>query len=189
MFANLPFPQLIMSVCQRLEWQPNFRYYAPPTFANSTNACSVSYQMSPCINCFWRITITFQHSENVAPRVVLSHWSLTTFPNQSKSEFICIFFPFAPSPLSAIRLFAFSCRYCVCYTHEEMRRLIVSIRKDGQNKHVNCACTCGFCADGKCIDAFAGNLNIHWLMDHMCCPVANKLSYSQKNYYDWRYFR
>ena len=78
-------------------------------------------------------------------------------------------------------------RFCVCYIHEEFKRLLHVLKKDSMVAHENCTCTCGFCADGNCKVVFESDMDLYWCMRHLLCPPAKLYSQTSRNLFPPRY--
>jgi len=110
-------------------------------------------------------------------------------PNQEYVPLNCMIRLLLHSPLSvAFRFFHSLSRYCVCYTHEEMYRMLQSMRKDAVLLHVDpCNCHCSFCSDENCKRVLTDSMDLHWFMSHMCCESTPKITTSARPFYDWRW--
>ena len=78
-------------------------------------------------------------------------------------------------------------RYCVCYVHEEMLRLLTVLKKESMVAHENCDCQCEFCADGFCNQVFTDDMDFYWFMRHMLCVPGKLHSQTSRNLFKPRY--
>ena len=78
-------------------------------------------------------------------------------------------------------------RYCVCYIHEEVFRLLNVLQKESMLAHENCQCNCDFCAEGFCKCIFNDDMDFYWYMRHLLCVPTKLHSMTSRNVFKPRY--